>query len=802
MPARLARRSTSPRRSADRSRSAQHFHRHHPAEAADSGAAAQPRARCCFVVRLRHQRGRDRARAARRARPRSTPACIALGGRARRARVRSCTSRCASSPRGRPVHPADRDGAQRPRHRRDLPHRHRRRHLTAGTPPACARSSWTAIAIVIALGVLLLIRNHRVLQRYRYIAMFTGIVLLLLPMLPGIGSTESRRAPLDRARRRSRSSPASSRRSPSRSSSPATWCAPRHPLDGRHANSSGCGSRARATSARSSSSGLLSMAVHRLPARPRNRAALLRPVPRDDLRRDRAGQLGRARPRACSSAAPSSPAGCSATSPAASTPGSTPSTRRSTTRPAAATSSCRACSVSPTAASSAPASARAAPTSCRWPRATTSSPASARSSASPACSRSSRLYLLFVSRGFRIGFAGQDDFGRLLGVGLSFVVALQVLHRGRRRHPGHPADRTHHAVPRRGRLLARRQLDHRRPAAAALRRRAQPAATGGRADEPRTQARQHRRAAHVPRPVRARPPIIQVVPGGQPPRPTPATRARSTTATRSSAARSSSSGQPIAESVPVERRVQVPARLHATPELYSAVTGYFTLNQGNTGIEGALNDYLSGTANDAVPRPAERDPHRPEPAGRRRRDHHRPGRAAGRLGCPRRTTGRRRRDRTRRPARILAMVSKPDLRPEPARRRTTRDTVDRHLQAAARRPRRPADQPRDRRRPEPARAPTFKLVVASAALDSGKYTPRQRVPEPGDAASCPAATTVDQQRRGRHLRRRRDGDDRRPRCACSCNIPFAELGAAARRRPRSAKQAEAFGFDEQLVRSR
>jgi len=36
------------------------------------------------------------------------------------------------------------------------------------------------------------------------------------------------------------------------------------------------------------------------------------------------------------------------------------------------------------------------------------------------------LYLLFVARGFRIGFAGQDDFGRLLGVGLAFVVALQV----------------------------------------------------------------------------------------------------------------------------------------------------------------------------------------------------------------------------------------------------------------------------------------------------------------------------------------------------------------------------------------
>jgi cell division protein FtsW (lipid II flippase) len=36
------------------------------------------------------------------------------------------------------------------------------------------------------------------------------------------------------------------------------------------------------------------------------------------------------------------------------------------------------------------------------------------------------LYLIFVARGFRIGFVGQDDFGRLLAVGLSFIIALQV----------------------------------------------------------------------------------------------------------------------------------------------------------------------------------------------------------------------------------------------------------------------------------------------------------------------------------------------------------------------------------------
>jgi cell division protein FtsW (lipid II flippase) len=46
---------------------------------------------------------------------------------------------------------------------------------------------WTAIAMVIALAAILVVRNHRVLLRFRYFSMFTGIVLLLLPMLPVIG---------------------------------------------------------------------------------------------------------------------------------------------------------------------------------------------------------------------------------------------------------------------------------------------------------------------------------------------------------------------------------------------------------------------------------------------------------------------------------------------------------------------------------------------------------------------------------------------------------------------------------------
>ncbi|MBB5633157.1 cell division protein FtsW (lipid II flippase) [Cryobacterium mesophilum] len=60
-------------------------------------------------------------------------------------------------------------------------------HATGWNADGIRQIAWTAIAMVIAFAVVVAIRNHRVLQRYRYIAMFTGILLLLLPMLPVIG---------------------------------------------------------------------------------------------------------------------------------------------------------------------------------------------------------------------------------------------------------------------------------------------------------------------------------------------------------------------------------------------------------------------------------------------------------------------------------------------------------------------------------------------------------------------------------------------------------------------------------------
>jgi len=52
-----------------------------------------------------------------------------------------------------------------------------------------AQLVWTTLAVLLFAGVLLVIRDHRKLQRYTYTAMVAGVVLLLLPMLPVIGST-------------------------------------------------------------------------------------------------------------------------------------------------------------------------------------------------------------------------------------------------------------------------------------------------------------------------------------------------------------------------------------------------------------------------------------------------------------------------------------------------------------------------------------------------------------------------------------------------------------------------------------
>ncbi|QIM15523.1 FtsW/RodA/SpoVE family cell cycle protein [Leucobacter insecticola] len=50
---------------------------------------------------------------------------------------------------------------------------------------------WSAVALVGAILVLVLIRNHMVLFRYTYITGFAAVILLVLPMVPGLGREQS-----------------------------------------------------------------------------------------------------------------------------------------------------------------------------------------------------------------------------------------------------------------------------------------------------------------------------------------------------------------------------------------------------------------------------------------------------------------------------------------------------------------------------------------------------------------------------------------------------------------------------------
>lgn len=48
--------------------------------------------------------------------------------------------------------------------------------------------TWTAVSIVLAAVVLVVLRDHRTLRRYTYTAMVAGLALLMLPLVPGLGA--------------------------------------------------------------------------------------------------------------------------------------------------------------------------------------------------------------------------------------------------------------------------------------------------------------------------------------------------------------------------------------------------------------------------------------------------------------------------------------------------------------------------------------------------------------------------------------------------------------------------------------
>lgn len=59
---------------------------------------------------------------------------------------------------------------------------------TLGGPMAPGQLMWSAVGVGLFVVVLLFLKDHRVLQRYTYISMAAALVLLIMPMVPGLGA--------------------------------------------------------------------------------------------------------------------------------------------------------------------------------------------------------------------------------------------------------------------------------------------------------------------------------------------------------------------------------------------------------------------------------------------------------------------------------------------------------------------------------------------------------------------------------------------------------------------------------------
>ncbi|MCX7522740.1 penicillin-binding protein 2 [Microbacterium sp. STN6] len=250
-------------------------------------------------------------------------------------------------------------------------------------------------------------------------------------------------------------------------------------------------------------------------------------------------------------------------------------------------------------------------------------------------------------------------------------------------------------------------------------------------------------------------------------------------------------GQPIAQSVPSDDSYRY-QRTYSNGPLYSSVTGFFPINGAPTGIEGALNEKLSGTSNaqflDRVnailtgknPQGASVeltiDPVAQQAA------YDALGDLQGAVVMLEPKTGK-----------ILAMVSKPDFDPNTLAGHDTTQ-VEKTYQSLLTAPGAPL---KNRAIAGDLNFPgsTFKPIVFAAALGTGDFTKDSTLP---DVATLPLPGTnsvVHNDNFGTCV----GGGEVTITLALinSCNIPFAELGMKLGTKT-IRKQAEAFGFNQSL----
>ena len=250
-------------------------------------------------------------------------------------------------------------------------------------------------------------------------------------------------------------------------------------------------------------------------------------------------------------------------------------------------------------------------------------------------------------------------------------------------------------------------------------------------------------------------------------------------------------GQPIAYSQAVADDYKF-QRVYTNGPLYAPVTGYLTLNQGNTGLESALNSYLTGTSNNQFfdqvnailtgqnPKGASVettiDPVVQQAAWDALGDYE------GAVIAIRPKTGE-----------IIAMVSKPTFDPNGLAVHDTDQVIALYNQLL--------DDPLDpliNRTLAGALDPpgsTFKLVTTSAALESGKYTPDSAFPNPAELTLPESSSVIGNSDLGTCG----PGETATIATALrlSCNIPMAELGLELGYRA-IFEQSEKFGFNESI----
>lgn len=252
-------------------------------------------------------------------------------------------------------------------------------------------------------------------------------------------------------------------------------------------------------------------------------------------------------------------------------------------------------------------------------------------------------------------------------------------------------------------------------------------------------------------------------------------------------------GVPIVTSQPVDDDYSF-LRVYANGELYAPVTGFISLNHGSSGLESSLNEELSGTSNaqffdrlnslftGETPKGASveltLDPVVQQAAWDAL------GANSGSIVAIEPSTGR-----------IIAMVSKASYDPNQLSAHEANTTIDERYDALLANPAEPLVNRAiagDLYHP----GSVFKIVMTAAALQGGDYTPESEFPNPGQL-QLPQTNVFISNAEGGVC-----GGGATATIATalrlSCNIPFAQLGAAMGEQ-RVGDMAEAFGFGQDLA---